>query len=209
MSSRFALALSGSLLLHVVLTAAVGNLPAVRQLRTQAEIRERVAYRYVSLMHVVVPTPVPLATPPNFWSKIDRSIVKKVRLTPADEQVVVLAARQGNGEPSLAPHIMRVEITPGIVHEHSVMHIRVFASPEANGVYVRFLVWEIGVPPVGAFHFPANDPDYANRAYEDFERDYTLPHIPSYAHGKTYSVEVIVTGRQGIASGAFIPIHVD
>jgi hypothetical protein len=139
-------------------------------------------------------------------------MLKKIRLTPADEQIVVLAARQGNGAPSHAPHVLRVEITPGVVHQRSVMHIKVLTAASlvngAQGVYVRFLIWEIAVPPVGGFRLPRTDPDYPGRAYELFARDYTIPAIPRWYRGRTYQVEVIATGAQGIASGAFVPVRV-
>lgn len=169
---------------------------------------ETVSLRHGRITRWQVPAPKPLPTPPSFWSRLDRSAVARVKLTPADEQIVVLAARQGNGGTSPAPHILRVELTPGIVREHTIMHVRVLTSPDANGVYFRFLIWEIGVPPVGAFHLPAGDPDYPNRAYEEFERTYDVPAIPRIFRGKTYTVEVIATGRFGIASGAFVPVKV-
>ena len=156
----------------------------------------------------IVPTPKPLPTPPTHWSQLDRSMLKKIRLTPADEQIVVLAAKQGNGEPSRAPHILRVEIRPGVVHERSIMHIRVLASSKANGVYIRFVIWEVGVPPIGAYRLPHTDRDYPGRRYELFERDYTVPAIPAFYRGRTYRVEVIATGPEGVASGAFVPIRV-
>lgn len=156
----------------------------------------------------IVPTPKPLPTPLARWTQLDRSMLKKIRLTPADEQIVVLAARQGNGSPSEAPHVLRVEIKPGVIHERSVMHIRVLASSGANGVYVRFVIWEIGVPPIGSYRLSRSDPDYPGRRYELFERDYTVPAIPGMYRNRTYQVEVIATGSKGIASGAFVPIHV-
>jgi hypothetical protein len=89
------------------------------------------------------------------------------------------------------------------------MHIRVLTSLDAAGVYFRFLIWEIGVPPIGgALRLPANDRDYPNRPYEIFARTYEVPAIPPIFRGKTYNVEVIGTGRHGIASGAFVPITV-
>lgn len=156
----------------------------------------------------IVPMLKPLPTPPTRWSQLDRSMLKKIRLTPADEQVVVLAARQGDGSPSKAPHILRVEIHPGVVHDRSVMHIRVLTSNGANGVYIRFVIWEVGVPPVGAYRLPSTDRDYPGRRYELFERDYEVPAIPRFYRGRTYQVEVIATGSEGIASGAFVPIRV-
>lgn len=155
------------------------------------------------------PLPTPAPTPTPLWSQLDRSMLKKVRLTPADEQIVVLAAKQGNGAPSRAPHILRVEIVPGVVHQKSVMHIRVLAwGGGIQGVYVRFVIWEVGVPPVGAFRLPASDRDYPGHPYVLFERDYTIPAIPAVYRGRTYQAEVIATGRAGIASGAFVPIRV-
>jgi len=157
-----------------------------------------------------LPTPQPTATP--LWKQLDRSTIKKIRLTPADEQIVVLAAKQENGAPSRAPHILRVDIKPGVVHGHSIMHIKVLTaatiSGGAEGVYVRFIIWEVGVPPVGAFRLPASDPDYPGKRYELFERDYEVPPIPAIYRGRSYKVEVIATGAQGIASGAFVPIRV-
>lgn len=157
-----------------------------------------------------LPTPEPTATPP--WKQLDRSLVKKIRLTPADEQIVVLAAKQESGAPSRAPHILRVDIKPGVVHGHSIMHIKVLTAATvmggAEGVYIRFIIWEVGVPPVGTYRLPASDPDYPGKRYELFERDYEVPPIPAIYRGRTYKVEVIATGAQGIASGAFIPIRV-
>lgn len=155
------------------------------------------------------PLPTPAPTPTPLWSHLDRSMLKNVRLTPADEQIVVLAARQGNGAPSRAPHILRVEIHPGVVHQKSVMHIRVLAwGGGIQGVYLRFVIWEIGVPPVGAFRLPPSDPDYPGHRYVLFERDYVVPAIPAIYRGRTYQAEVIATGSGGIASGAFVPVRV-
>lgn len=163
---------------------------------------------HMRIVKWIVPTPKPLLAPSTRWSRLDRSMLKEIRLTPADEQIVVLTARTENGKPSRAPHILRVEISPGIVHERSVMHIRVLTSSQANGVYIRFVVWQVGVPPIGAYRLSASDPDYPRHEYELFERDYTVPKIPLLYRGKTYQVEVIATGREGIASGAFVPIRV-
>lgn len=171
---------------------------------------ERLAEQRVHRIHLwVVPTPSPVPTPADFWKTLDRAAIKKMRLTPADEQIVVLSARRGNGDPSKAPHIMRVELTPGIVHEKTVMHMRILASPEANGAYVRFLIWEIGVPPVQALVLSPKDPDYPSAAVEVFERDYVVPPIPRIYRGRTYQAEVIVTGREGFAAGAFVPLRVN
>jgi hypothetical protein len=169
---------------------------------------ETASQRTPQIVKLIVPTPTPLPTPPTRWSQLDRSMLKKIRLTPADEQIVVLAARQGDGTASRAPHILRVEIRPGVVHERTVMHIRVLTSSGANGVYVRFVIWEIGVPPIGAYRLPQSDRDYPGRRYELFERDYEVPAIPRLYRGRTYQVEVIATGPDGIASGAFVPIRV-
>lgn len=169
---------------------------------------ETVTVRRERIAGWVVPTPVPLPSPPSRWSQLDRSLLKTVRFLPAEEQIVVVAARDGNGNPSRGPHILRVEITPAVVRERTVMHIRVLTSGQADGVYVRFVIWEIGVPPIGAFRLPSSDPDYPRRAYELFERDYTMPAIPYLYRGRTYQAEVIATGREGIASGAFVPIRV-
>ena len=202
--SRLLLALIVSIALHLVLASQARPIDISMDFRGAPEtvtIHRRIT-------KWIVPTPKPLPTPPARWSRLDPSLLKKVRFTPADEQIVLLAAKQGNGAPSRAPHILRVEIRPGVVHAHSVMHIRVLTSSEANGVYVRFVIWEVGVPPVASSRLPATDPDYPGRRYELFERDYTVPAIPFLYRGRTYQVEVIATGHEGIAAGAFVPVHV-
>jgi len=205
-SVRLTFALLCSLAIHAALAPPLAYLE--RQNETQR--RETITLRVGRVTQWHVPTPTPLPTPPNFWSRLDRSAVARVRLTPADEQIVLLAAHYGNGGTSPAPHILRVEIRPGAVHQRTVMHVRVLTTLDASGVYFRFLLWEIGVPPTGgALRLPPDDPDYPNRAYEVFERDYAVPAIPRIFRGRTYTVEVIATGRHGIASGAFVPITVE
>jgi hypothetical protein len=92
------------------------------------------------------------------------------------------------------------------------MHIRVLTAADgsagAEGVYLRFIIWEVGVPPAGLFVLPPTDRDYPGRRYELFERDYRLPAIARWYRGRTYQVEVIATGRERIASGAFVPVRV-
>lgn len=137
-------------------------------------------------------------------------MLKSVHVTPADEQIVILAARQGDGSPSRAPHILRVIISPGAVRPRSVMHIKVLTAATATGaegVYVRFILWEVAVPPVGAFRLPGTDHDYPGQRYELFERDYEVPPIPAIYRNRSYNIEVIATGREGIASGAFVPVR--
>lgn len=207
MRRRFCIALALSLAVHLVLVSQ-----ARRVGFDIPQVTETVTIHRSKIVKWVVPTPSPDPTPPPRWTQLDRSMLKKVRLTPADEQIVVLAAKQGNGAASKAPHILRVDIRPGVVHQRSVMHIRVLTSADvmggAEGVYVRFLVWEIAVPPVGAFRLPRSDADYPGRPYELWERDYQVPAIPHWYRGHDYRIEVIATGSQGIASGAFVPVHV-
>jgi hypothetical protein len=204
---RFFIALAISLALHTVLLSQarpVGfDIP---------DATETITIHRSKIVKWVVPTPSPLPTPVPRWTQLDRSMLKRIRLTPADEQIVVLAAKQGNGSPSRAPHILRVEITPGVVHQRSVMHIKVLTAATtmdgAEGVYVRFVIWELAVPPIGSFHLPASDPDYPGARYELWERDYTVPAIPHWYRGRTYQLEVIATGAAGIASGALVPVRV-
>jgi hypothetical protein len=204
---RFLIALAISFALHIAFATQaqrVGfDIPAVNEtVRVHTEITK----------WKPPPLPTPDPTPTPKWTQLDRSMVKNVRLTPADEQIVVLAARQSNGAPSRAPHILRVDIRPGVVHEKSVMHIKVLTAANAmdgaEGVYIHFIVWEVGVPPVGTFRLPRSDPDYPGQRYELFERDYEVPAIPAIYRNRTYKVEVIATGAQGIASGAFVPVRV-
>ncbi|MBV8067069.1 MAG: hypothetical protein JO113_03750 [Candidatus Eremiobacteraeota bacterium] len=201
---RLLVALCCSLVIHAVFLSQAGRL----QIGSSAQLRETESLVHARVTRWQVPTPRPLPTPPNFWSRVDRSAVARLRLTPADEQIVLLAAHQGNGATSPAPHILRVEIRPGVVHQRTTMYVRVLTSLDANGVYFRFLIWEIGVPPIVVLRLPASDPDYPNRAYMEFARTYVVPAIPRIFRGKTYSIEVIATGRQGIASGAFVPVTV-
>lgn len=193
-----------SLAVHAVTLSAVGRV----DLLATRNAPESVTVRASRVTRWQVPTPAPMPTPPAFWSHLDRSAIARIKLTPADEQIVVMAATNGKGGTSPAPHILRVELTPGIVHQRTKMHVRVLTSTDANGVYFRFLIWEIGVPPAGARRLSHSDPDYPGRAYEEFDRDYDVPAIPRIFRGKTYNVEVIATGRLGIASGAFVPIDV-
>jgi hypothetical protein len=203
---RFLIALALSLAIHTVLFTQARRIGF-----DIPDVAETVTVRS-KIVKLVVPTPSPEPTPPPRWKQLDRSMLKKVRLTPADEQIVVLAARQRNGAPSRAPHILRVDISPGVVHQRSVMHIKVLTSADlvggAEGVYVRFVIWELAVPPVGTYRLPASDPDYPGRQYELWERDYTVPTIPRWYRGRTYQAEVIATGSAGIASGAFVPVRV-
>ncbi|HET9096727.1 MAG TPA: hypothetical protein VFN37_08700 [Candidatus Baltobacteraceae bacterium] len=202
---RLFIALLLSIAVHAVLVSQ-----ARRVGFEMPDVTETVTLRHSNITKFKAPPPpTPAPTPTPLWSHLDRSMLKKVRLTPADEQIVVLAAKQGNGAPSRAPHILRVEITPGVVHQRSVMHIRVLAwGGGIQGVYLRFVIWEVGVPPAGAFRLPASDRDYPGHRYVLFERDYTVPAIPAIYRGRTYQAEVIATGRAGIASGAFVPIRV-
>lgn len=204
---RFLTALAISLLLHAVLLSQVR-----RAGFDISNVTEKVTIRHAKIVKWIVPTPKPVPTSLPRWSQLDRSMLKHIRLTPADEQIVVLAAKQGNGAPSKAPHILRVDIRPGVVHQNSVMHIRVLTAAEpmngAEGVYVRFVLWEVAVPPVGGFRLPASDLDYPGRRYELFERDYRVPAIPPWYRGRTYQVEVIATGAHGIAAGAYVPVRV-
>ena len=75
-------------------------------------------------------------------------------------------------------------------------------------MYVRFVAWEIGVPPAGGGQLAAADPDYPGYGFELFERAYRIPDIPGIYRGRSYNVEVIATGHNGIASGAFVPVRV-
>lgn len=202
---RLFIALLLSIAVHAVLVSQ-----ARRVGFEMPSVTETVTLRHSKITRFKAPPPpTPAPTPTPLWSHLDRSMLKKVRLTPADEQIVVLAAKQGNGAPSRAPHILRVEIVPGVVHQKSVMHIRVLAwGGGIQGVYLRFVIWEVGVPPVGAFRLPPSDRDYPGHDYVLFERDYTVPEIPAIYRGRTYQAEVIATGRAGIASGAFVPIRV-
>jgi hypothetical protein len=204
---RFFAALVISLIIHVAFASQ-----ARRVGFELPDAIETVTIHRGKIVKWVVPSPTPMPTPLPRWKQLDRSMLKKIRLTPADEQIVVLAARQRNGAPSSAPHIMRVEITPGIVHQRSVMHIKVLTAATlaggAEGVYFRFLIWEVALPPIGGYRLPRSDPDYPGRAYELWQRDYTVPAIPRWYRGRTYQVEVIATGSAGIASGAFVPVRV-
>lgn len=177
---RFLAELAISLLLHAVLLSQVR-----RAGFDISNLTEKVTIRHEKIVKWIVPSPKPIPTPLPRWSQLDRSMLKHIRLTPADEQIVVLAARQGNGAPSKAPHILRVDIRPGVVHQDSTMHIRVLTDADcpngAEGVYVRFVLWEVAVPPAGGFRLPASD---------------------------AYQVEVIATGAQGIAAGAYVPVRV-
>jgi hypothetical protein len=207
MRRRFFIALALSLAVHLVLVSQ-----ARRVGFDIPQVTETVTIHGSKIVKLSVPTPSPDPTPPPRWRQLDRSMLKRIRLTPADEQIVVLAAKQRNGAASKAPHILRVDIRPGVVHQHSVMHIRVLTAADvmggAEGVYVRFLIWEIAVPPVGAYRLPPRDADYPGRQYELWERDYRVPAIPHWYRGRDYRIEVIATGSEGIASGAFVPVHV-
>lgn len=198
---RIAVALAASVAVHALVAS---------QLRWNGspETVETIVARRERIVRWIVPVPSPVPTPPTQWSELDRSLLKKIRMTPVAEQIVVQQARGKDGRPSRAPQILRIEITPAVVRQRSVMHIRVLASSEATGVYIRFIIWQVGIPPVGAFRLPASDPDYPGRPYELFRREYEVPPVPWYARGKVYQVEVVATGRKGIASGAFVPIRV-
>lgn len=204
---RFVIALALSLAVHAVVVIQLA--PVAFSWNFSQNVERVTVSRGARIARWIVPTPSPTPVPPDRWKQLDRSMVKKIRLSPADEQIVVLAAKQGNGAPSRAPHILRVEIHPGVVHGNTIMHIKVLAwGGGIQGVYVRFLIWEVGVPPVGAYRLPPSDPDYPGHRYVLFERDYRVPPIPRLYRGRTYQAEVIATGRQGIASGAFVPLRV-
>lgn len=119
------------------------------------------------------------------------------------------ATKQTGGGATRAPDILRVDIRPGVVRQKSVMHIRVLAwGGGINGVYVRFVIWEVAVPPVAISRLPRTDPDFPGHRYVLFERNYTVPAIPRWYRGRTYQVEVIATGSHGIAAGASVPVRV-
>jgi hypothetical protein len=163
----------------------------------------------VRVEQFVVPHPKPLPTPPAHWDQLDHSLVRYAKMFPDHRQIVLLAAKQSNGRPSEAPNIFRVDISPARIHERTLMHIRVFTSPDANGVYVRFAIWEIAVAPVAAGRFDEGDPDFPGRAYERFERDYLMPPIPPLFAGRAYNVEVAAVGRRALASGAYISLYLE
>jgi hypothetical protein len=163
----------------------------------------------VRVEQFVVPRPSVRPTPPAHWDQLDRSLVRYAKAFPDHLQIVLLAAKQRNGRPSDAPNIFRVDISPTRIHERTLMHIRVFTSPDANGVYIRFAIWEIAVAPVAAGHFDPADPDFPGRPYERFERDYTMPPIPPLLAGRAYNVQVAAVGRKGLASGAYINLYLE
>ncbi|MDQ2662971.1 MAG: hypothetical protein M3Y18_02915 [Candidatus Eremiobacteraeota bacterium] len=157
----------------------------------------------------IVPTPSPPPELPKSISRIDISAIEAQRAIARQMQIVLLAAKLGNGQPSRAPHLYRVEVTPAHIREKETLHVRAFATPDTDGVYLRIAIWTIGIPPVRRGHFPANDRDYPGRMYEEFEREYRMPSIPAILTGRRYQVEIIATGRRGLASGAFVPISLE
>jgi hypothetical protein len=195
-----------------VLASVALNVAFIGWIRTTRFLEPVVPESYLTTVRVeqfVVPRPSPRPTPPPHWDQLDRSLVKYVKMFPDHRQIVLLAAKQGNGSPSRAPRIFRIDISPARIHERSLLHIRVFTSPEANGVYIRFAIWEIAVAPVAAGRFGASDTDFPGRAYERFERDYSMPPIPPLFAGRAYNVEVVAVGRRGLASGAFISLYLE
>lgn len=202
---RVLIALLLSVALHALLLA---NLPKDIVPARDFAADRRFHMKVSRIVRLQVPMPAMPPTPPPAGARIDRSMLKMLRQNAAREQIVLLAARQGNGLPSIAPHILRVTLRPGVVHSQSVLQIRVLVSLDANGVYVRFLNWVIGVPPVRTLRLSRSDPDYPGRICQLFSRDYVLPAIPPLYRGHTYNAEVVATGRRGVASGALIPIAV-
>lgn len=170
---------------------------------------ERVAMHPPLISEWIVPTPSPPPELPKDIRRLDRSAVRAWRFGKAQFQIVLLAAKQSDGRPSNAPHLFRVEVSPARIRSDEILHVRAYATPDTDGVYVRLAIWTIGVPPIRSGRFPAGDRDYPGRAYEVFERSYRMPKIPGPLAGRTYSVEIVATGRAGLASGAFVPIVLD
>lgn len=163
----------------------------------------------VRIEHFVPPSPQPIITPPPRWSRLDRSAIRYTQRFPDHLKIVVQTARQSSGAPSDAPSILRVDLSPPEVHANTIMRIRVLTSADANGVYLRFAVWEIAVPPVAAARFPPSDPDFPGRPYELFARDYPMPPIPAVFKGKAYNVEVVAVGRGHLASATYVPLRLN
>jgi hypothetical protein len=163
----------------------------------------------VRIDEFIVPVVKPKPTPPPHWERLDRSAIRYQKILPDHLQVVIAAPRQSNGEASDAPAVYRVDISPPRVRSNELLHIRAFTSPDANGVYVRFAIWELAVDPVGPGRFPPTDPDYPGQVYELFERDYLMPRIPPFLVNRSYSVLFAATGRGGLASGAYVPLYLE
>lgn len=163
----------------------------------------------VHVEQFVPPSPQPIITPPPRWSRLDRSVIRYMQRFPDHLKIVVQSARQSSGAPSDAPSILRVDLSPPEVHASTIMRIRVLTSADANGVYLRFAVWEIAVPPVSAGRLLASDPDFPGRPYELFARDYPMPPIPPMFKGKTYNVEVVAVGRGRLASATYVPLRLN
>lgn len=209
MQRRSRLLFAAALILSAALHFTVLSHAPIFAVPIAETVAERVSLRH-AVTQWVVPTPAPTPTPFALPKEIDPSKLGRMRLTPADEQIVVFSATQAkSGKPSVGPHIMRVEIRPGVVRSGSTMHLRILTSLKAEGVYMRFIIWEVGVPPLRAGTLPLSDRDYPGQPYFLFKRRYTVPWIPPIYRGRTYQVEVIAVGRHGIAAGAFIPIRVE
>ena len=163
----------------------------------------------VRIERFYAPKPKQMPTPPVRWNQLDRGALRSMQRFPDHLQIVVQGARQTNGAPSSAPSILRVDVSPPDVHASTVMHIRVLATPDANGVYLRFAVWELAVPPVGAGAFSASDPDFPGRKFEMFARDYAMPPIPPIFTGRTYNVQIVAVGRTTVASATYVPLTLE
>jgi hypothetical protein len=163
----------------------------------------------VRIDRFVVPSPRPAPTPSPHWDRLDRSAVRYVKAFPDHLQIVLTAAKRSNGAPSDAPDIYRVDISPPRVHARSLLHLSAYTSPDANGVYVRFAIWEIALSPAGPGVFPSADRDFPGRPYELFERDYAMPPIPTPFANRMYNVQFAAVGRTGLASGTYVPLYLE
>jgi hypothetical protein len=172
-------------------------------------VPDRSAVAGVRIDQFIVPTPKPEPTPPAHWDRLDRSTLRYQRAFPDHLQIVIAAPRQANGAPSDAPAVYRVDISPPRVRAGHILHIRAYTSPDANGVYVRFAIWELAIDPAGPGRFPASDHDFPGQPYELFERDYRMPPIPRLLANRSYSVLFAAVGRSGLASGTYVPLYLE
>jgi hypothetical protein len=163
----------------------------------------------VRIDEFLAPTPKPQPTPPAHWDRLDAASVRYERTFPDHLQIVISAARQAGGAPSDAPAVYRVDIAPARVRAGELLHIRAYTSPDANGVYVRFAIWEIAVDPAGPGRFGALDRDFPGQPYELFERDYRMPPIPRLLSNRSYGVLFAAVGRSGLASGTYVPLFLE
>lgn len=102
---RIAAAFSLSLALHAAFAAGMRHFSLIRPLVLR---EEQIAQRPPLVSEWIVPTPSPPPELPKSIARIDISAIEAQRAIAGRMQIVLLAAKLGNGQPSRAPHLYRV-----------------------------------------------------------------------------------------------------